>query len=139
MDLPSWLNLMIFLATATLVGILIYIMYINGFGYVGSMSSLFNYQTNGIFEDSIHANLKRCSGRAKKVFKVRKSGFYDFNLENELESGNVTVSLVDSIGNTIFNLDKVNSNSNEYLNESEKYRLIFNYNKACGKFDFSWK
>lgn len=82
---------------------------------------------------------EKTSGKATKVFKVKKSGFYDFNLDNELESGNVTVSLIDSLGNKVFELNKMNGFSSDYLNESEKYRLVFNYNKACGKFELSWK
>ena len=138
MDLPGEPSYLIIFSVIAIVAVG-YFMYMNGIGYFRSMSALWFYQTQGILEDNIHASLKKTSGKATKVFKVKKSGFYDFNLDNELESGNVTVSLSDSLGNKVFELNKMNGFSSDYLNESEKYRLVFNYNKACGKFELSWK
>lgn len=138
MDLPGEPSSLIIFSIIAIVAVG-YFMYMNGVGYFRSMSAMWFYQTQGIFEDNIHASLKKTSGKATKVFRIKKSGFYDFNLTSELDSGNVTVSLIDSLGNKVFELNKMNGFSSDYLNESEKYRLVFSYNKASGKFELSWK
>lgn len=138
MDLPGEPSSLIIFSIIAIVAVG-YFMYMNGVGYFRSMSAMWFYQTQGIFEDNIHASLKKTSGTATKVFRIKKSGFYDFNLNSELDSGNVTVSLIDSLGNKVFELNKMNGFSSDYLNESEKYRLVFCYNKASGKFELSWK
>ncbi|WP_297812277.1 hypothetical protein [uncultured Finegoldia sp.] len=138
MDLPGEPSSLIIFSIIAIVAVG-YFMYMNGVGYFRSMSAMWFYQTQGIFEDNIHASLKKTSGKATKVFRIKKSGFYDFNLNSELDSGNVTVSLIDSLGNKVFELNKMNGFSSDYLNESEKYRLVFSYNKASGKFELSWK
>ena len=156
MDLPGEPSYLIIFSVIAIVAV-VYFMYMNGVGYFRSMSALWFYQTQGILEDNIHASLKKTSGKATKVFKVKKSGFYDFKLDNELESGNVTVSLIDSLGNKVFELNKMNGYSSDYLNESafllykwrnyvKKYsnynyfglvvRKIFQKNKIATDFSF---
>ncbi len=121
------------------VAAVIYILYINGFVTVGNKKAMMFIGKNGFVDKSCSAKFSACTGELKKVVKFKESRQYTFNFDCKLEKGEVKLTLADSKKHQIFTLTPEKPTETVNAAAGERYYLKFEFYKAYGKYNLTWK
>ena len=127
---------LLILAAVTAV---IYILYINGFITVGNKKAMLLIIKNSYFNKSCSAKFAACTGEIKRVVKFKESREYTFNYDCKLEKGEVRLTLADSKKRQIFTLTPENNTATVNAAAGERYYLKFEFYKAYGNYNLTWK
>ena len=117
-----------------IIGILSYLLYINGYMVVASKCAL-------MFLGSKRGKkvmFSSCTGCIKRVIKLKESKTYYAEFKLELEKGEVTLELLDAKKQLILSL-----NSNETLKieaeRGQKYYMVIRFKSATGSYEVNWE
>lgn len=116
----------------------IYILYINGLIIFSNKKALMFISKNSLSKKCISATFKACTGFVKKVLPLKENREYTFNLECNVDNGEIKVIIKNSDKKTILSLTPENPTETIYLN-SGKYYISIELYKAYGKYSFSYK
>ena len=127
-----------FLLIPILVLLLVYILYINGFGFLSCTSALMFIQYYNRRKQQIISRFKSCNGYTKKIIKFKESKYYTFDLNSNIELGHISILLMNKDENVV-SLDKYNLSKDIFIDKNIKYTMCFKFKSATGKFNLTWK
>ena len=117
-----------------LIGILSYLLYINGYMVVASKRAfMFLGSKRGK-----KAMFSSCTGYIKRVIKFKESKVYHVNFGLELEKGEVALELLDEKKQIILSLNG-NDTSEIEVESRKRYYMILRFKSATGNYEVTWE
>ena len=117
-----------------LMGILSYLLYINGYMVVVSKRAfMFLGSKRGK-----KAMFSSCTGYIKRVIKFKESKVYHVNFGLELEKGEVALELLDEKKQIILSLNG-NDTSEIEVENGKRYYMILRFKSATGSYEVTWE
>ncbi len=114
-----------------------YLLWVNGYLAINAKRAVLYVGNGG--KNFSGATVKGCTGYVKRVFKMKNSGTYQFNLELVEDCGEIIVILQDKLKNDIAIFDSQRTEKSLYMEGNEIYYLKFTYKKASGTVKLSWQ
>ncbi len=130
--------MLLFLFIPIFVILLVYILYINGFGFFSYKSALMFIQYYSRRKQQITSRFKSCNGYTKKVIKFKESKYYTFDLNSNIEMGHFTTCLMNK-DEEILSLDQYSTPKDIFIDKNIKYTICFKFKGATGKFTLKWE
>lgn len=128
------LKIVLILTFAVLV---VYILYINGYGVVSNKRAVMYVGTiRG--KSSCKAMFTSCSGTIKRVMKFKEHKIVRFQLISNLSKGSLMVEILDAGKYPVAALSEKNPIAEFEVNAKERYYLIFSFQSATGDYILSW-
>mgnify|MGYP003292195590 CR=1 FL=1 len=117
-----------------LIGILSYLLYINGYMVVTSKRAfMFLGSKRGK-----KALFSSCTGYIKRGVKFKESKPYHIDFKSELEKGEVTLELLDAKKQILLSLN--GSEASEIKVENgQRYYMIIRFKSASGNYEVAWE
>ena len=117
-----------------LIGILSYLLYINGYIVI---SSKYAFMFLGSKRGK-KAMFSSCTGYIKRVIKFKESKVYHVNFGLELEKGEVALELLDEKKQIILSLNG-NDTSEIEVESRKRYYMILRFKSATGNYEVTWE
>ncbi len=121
-----------------LIGVLFYVLYINGYMVIKSISAIAFIGSIGRFKNRSKATFLACNGYIKKVIKFKESREYQFIFNCTISKGDIVVEVQNRHKETVLVLDTVHRNGVLDAHCAERYYLILKFKKADGSFELTW-
>ena len=120
-----------------IVGIvlLFYILYINGYMVLNSKRALMYVGAAW----GKRASFTSCSGYTKRVIKFEEVRTYYFDLNLELNKGDVTVEILDKEKQCLLSLDQDTPQGSIDVQKGNRYYLVVRFRAASGNYTIDWK
>ena len=119
------------------MGILFYILYINGYLIINAKKAVMFVGTiRG--NRGCKANFTSCAGTIKRIIRFKESKTYHFDLISQLSKGELLVEILDSAKQPILRLDGNNQSADINVNAKQRYYMVFSFHSATGKYELSW-
>lgn len=120
------------------MGILFYILYINGYLIINAKKAVMFVGTiRG--NRGCKANFTSCAGTIKRIIRFKESKTYHFELISQLSKGELLVEILDSAKQPILRLDGNNQSADINVNAKQRYYMVFRFHSATGKYELSWR
>ena len=117
-----------------LIGILSYLLYINGYMVVVSKRAfMFLGSKRGK-----KAMFSSCTGYVKRVVKFKESKVYNIDFKLELEKGEMVLELLDAKKQVILSLNKSECSKIE-VESRQRYYMILRFKSATGSYEVIWE
>lgn len=117
-----------------LIGILTYLLYINGYMIVTSKRAfMFLGSKRGK-----KAMFSSCTGYIKRVVKFKESKMYHVDFNVELEKGEVTLEFLDAKKQLILSLNGSDISQIKVENR-QRYYMVLRFKTATGSYEVSWE
>ncbi len=130
--MPIYLILLL----APLIGVLIYLLYCQGFVVTKSISAVLFIFRPGKQTDRV--SLNSCTGWLRHARRFRQSGTYKFCLDCRLSKRSASVTLLDSRKQELLHLSRENSAGEIELNRAARYYLRWDFQHATGNCELRW-
>ena len=118
----------------SLIGILAYFLYINGYMVVASKRALMFFGS----KRGKKAVFSSCTGYIKRVVRFKESKLYHVDFRLELEKGGVMLELLDARKQVILSLNGSEGAKIE-VKSGERYYMILRFKSATGSYEVSWE
>ncbi len=112
-----------------------YFLYMEGLGTVNMKFALMD----AVSFDGRRSRFRSCNGYMKRVVRFKEDRIYRFSLELALSKGDFWVELLDASKNTILRLDQNTPSAAAELSSGKRYRLVFRFKSASGRYRLSWE
>lgn len=130
---------LIILAVLGLLAALQYLLYINGFLVIRSITALVFQAFGPQWKTRPWARVRSCTGYARKVLKFEQSREYQFSFRPKVSRGSITVEVQNRDKKPILILDEENPRGVLQVKKSERYYLVVRFHKATGEFEMNWE
>ena len=124
----SWLVLLAVMA------VLFYILYINGYMVWNSKRALMYVGSAW----GRKASFTSCSGYTKRVIKFEEDKCYHFDLQLELNKGDVKVEILNSEKQCLLSLDQNVAGGNVAVEKGKRYYMVVRFQAASGQYTVDW-
>jgi len=118
-----------------LLGGMMYLLYINGYMVMSRKRALTFIGS----QRGKKASFTACNGYIRRVFKVKESRKYVFDLDLQLSKGEMQVILLDEGKNEIAWLDESRRTASPELTAGKRYYLVFRFTKASGRYELKYE
>lgn len=115
--------------------IIFYVLYMNGFVALNGKKAATYMAAPGGKRVSFSA----CNGATKRVIKFKESRTYEFTFEPSLNTGAVTMTLLDYNKKKVLVLDGNTRTGSVEAEAGKRYFMIFQFKTASGKYEIDWK
>ena len=115
--------------------LLFYILYINGYMVMNSKRALMYV---GVAWGK-RASFTSCSGYTKRVIKLDEPRTYYFDLNLELNKGDVTVEILDRQKQCLLSLDQNTAQGSINVEKGNRYYMVVRFRAASGNYAIDWK
>ena len=85
------------------------------------------------------ASYVACTGQVTRILRVKETKLYEFSLYLEQEEGTMEVVLSDWNDRPLMILDQKTTREIIMLDAAEKYKLIFWFRNATGRYELDWE
>ena len=127
---------LILLLGTPLIGVLIYLLYCQGFIATKRISAvLFVFQPG---KQADRVSLDSCTGWLRHARRFRQSGTYKFRLDYRLSKGSAGVSLLDNQKRELLRLSQDNPVGELELDKNARYYLRWDFKHATGNCELHW-
>ena len=117
-----------------LIGILSYLLYINGYMVVASKRAfMFLGSKRGK-----KAMFSSCTGYVKRVIKFKESKVYPVDFKLELEKGEVTLEILDAKKQSVLTLNDSQISEIEVVS-GQRYYMVLRFRSASGSYEVTWE
>ena len=118
----------------SLIGILSYFLYINGYMVVVSKRA-FMFLSSKRGKKAIFSS---CTGYIKRVVKFKESKRYHIDFRLELEKGEVTLELLDAKKQVLLSMNSSEGAKLE-AESGQRYYMILRFKSATGSYEIIWE
>ena len=118
----------------SLIGILAYFLYINGYMVVASKRALMFFGS----KRGKKAVFSSCTGYIKRVVRFKESKLYHVDFRLELEKGEVMLELLDAKKQLVLALSGCAISEIE-VESGQKYYMVIRFKSASGSYEISWE
>ncbi len=118
-----------------LLGGVMYLLYINGYMVMSRKRALTFIGS----QRGKKASFTHCNGYIRRVFKVKESRKYVFDLDLQLSKGEMQVTLLDEGKNEIAWLDESRRTASLELTAGKRYYLVFRFANASGRYELKYE
>lgn len=118
----------------SLIGILAYFLYINGYMVVASKRALMFFGS----KRGKKAVFSSCTGYIKRVVRFKESKLYHVDFRLELEKGEVMLELLDAKKQLVLALSG-SAISEIEVESGQKYYMVIRFKSASGSYEISWE
>ena len=115
--------------------LLFYILYINGYMVMNSKRALMYVGAAW----GKRASFTSCSGYTKRVIKFEEARTYYFDLNLELNKGDVTVEILDRQKQCLLSLDQNTAQGCINVEKGKRYYMVVRFRAASGNYAIDWK
>lgn len=130
-DIYIWLIIVIGLP------ILFYLLWINGYLVLNKKRAVL-FSGSILGKNRCKVRFSSCNGLVKKVIKFRDSRSYQFDFNNSITKGNVSIEILNKNKEIVLELNSSISSGVLIVNTKERYYLVLRFNKADGEFEMTW-
>lgn len=120
------------------VGSIIFILYSNGYIMLQNKKALMFVGKNNFSDKRCSARFSACTGRFKRVIRLKENRTYTFSLNCAIDNGEAKFTIKNSDKKDILVLDAEN-NTGTVDAVNEKFFLEIELYKAYGRYELSWK
>lgn len=110
------------------LGLVLFLLYWNGIASVTTKRAIM------FVGDAKRATFHGCTGRIRRIVRVKESGSVRFALEAQLSHGDMSVELTDPRGELLLRLTPDSPEASADLTAGERYRLVLCLTGAGGSF-----
>lgn len=118
----------------SLIGILSYFLYINGYMVVVSKRAFMFFGS----KRGKKAIFSSCTGYIKRVVKFKESKTYHIDFRLELEKGEVTLELLDAKKQVLLSMNSREGAKLE-AESGQRYYMILRFKSATGSYEIIWE
>ena len=117
-----------------MIGILSYLLYINGYMVVASKRAfMFLGSKRGK-----KAMFSSCTGYVKRVIKFKESKVYPVDFKLELEKGEVSLEILDAKKQLVLVLNSSRISEIEVVS-GQRYYMVLRFKSASGSYEITWE
>ena len=117
-----------------IIGILSYLLYINGYMVVASKRALMFLGS----KRGKKAMFSSCTGYIKRVIKFKESKTYYAEFKLELEKGGVTLEILNTKKQLILSLNSSETFKIE-AESGQRYYMVIRFKSASGSYEVNWE
>ena len=116
------------------MGIVMYLMYINGWMILSSKSAATFVGALG----GRAASFSGCSGSVRRIVRFSEDRVYTFMLDCALTKGKMTVTLLDPNKKEVLCLSSNQPTAAVELEKKKRYTMVFRFQSATGHYGLHW-
>ena len=117
-----------------MIGILSYLLYINGYMVVASKRALMFLSS----KRGRKAMFSSCTGYIKRVIKFKNSKVYHVDFKLELEKGEVILEILDAKKQSVLALNSSKISEIEVVG-GQRYYMVLRFKSASGSYEITWE
>ena len=117
-----------------MIGILSYLLYINGYMVVASKRALMFLSS----KRGRKAMFSSCTGYIKRVIKFKNSKVYHVDFKLELEKGEVILEILDAKKQSVLALNSSKISEIEVVG-GQRYYMVLRFRSASGSYEVTWE
>lgn len=128
--------LLIIISLFIFFAVIFYILYINGFAVIKSVTCIKCLAPIGKYNSKV--SVLKCDGYIKRIIKFKESRKYHFNFNCNISNGYISAKVENKFGESLLELDSNNRNDTLDVKSFERYYLILSFKKADGDVEIKW-
>ena len=121
-------------AMCLVMGIVMYLLYRNGWMVLSSKSAVTFIGSNR----GKSATFSGCSGSIKRIVRCREDREYRFSLDAALTKGDLSVSLLGPDKRELLRLTETTPHGSVTLEKGARYTLVLRFRSATGRYALQW-
>lgn len=117
--------------------VLCYILWVNGYMVLNKKRAVL-FSGSILGKSRCKVRFLSCNGFVKKVMKFSDSRSYQFDLNNHIAKGDVSIEILNKNKEIILKLTPSNHTGILDVNKKERYYLVLKFDKADGEYELTW-
>ncbi len=121
-----------------LFGLLFYLLYINGYISLRTVSTLYFFGSANLYRNC-SAKFTRCSGSIKRILKFNDTRLVTFTFDSNINEGSVDLFILNKDKETVLTLNSDNPTGTLTIQAKERYYIKIKFCRASGNYKLNWE